>query len=218
MPINNGQVFCINHPDTILVRNPGFNAVTKVDTTGISLTFNPTTGVPLVVYYCETCGYVELYAAQKTSYWNEEKFGGTPSERAERFEELVAEALRSQLSPFGTGVVLKNEQLEYGGRTYESDIIVKTNNGIFIIEIKSSASRNALMSAVHQVQQVANVYYLIKGEDVPLFPIVVIPAEVNTPDEVSGIPVLKFDPERRIFTNGERVLNILRNKNGLRTL
>lgn len=218
MPIKNGQVYCINHPDILLVKNPGFNAVTKVDMTGINLTFRPGSGVPLVVYYCETCGYVELYAAQKTSYWSEEKFKGTPSERAEKFEELVADALRSQLNPFGTGIVLKNERIEYGGRTYESDIVVKTNKAIFIVEVKSSASRNALASAVNQVQQVANAYYLSKGEDVPFFPIIVIPEEVNAPDEVSGIPILKFDLEKRIFTNGERVLNILRDKNSLGSL
>jgi Holliday junction resolvase-like predicted endonuclease len=178
--------------------------------------------VPLVVYYCDDCGYVELYAAQKTSYWSEEKFGGTSAERAERFEELVAETLRTQLSPFGVGTVSERVKTSYQGRTSEIDIVVETNKGIFVIEVKAKASRATLRSAAYQVVEAANTYYLARtGEtDVPIFPVIVIPAEISVPDDyiVGNIPVLRFDSERKIFTNSEDVIKQLKTQHGFRVL
>ena len=71
MPLKNNSPFCINHPDTEMSRNEGFSAVTQVIKKGDRVTFNPAAGIPLVVYSCPTCGYVELYVASRTALWEQ---------------------------------------------------------------------------------------------------------------------------------------------------
>ncbi|WP_338449609.1 hypothetical protein R4Z09_26115 [Niallia oryzisoli] len=71
MPLKNKGVVCINHPNSLMLRNDGFNAITKLekeDTGGIQ--FLPESGIPAVVYFCEKCGYLEIYAAAKTPFWD----------------------------------------------------------------------------------------------------------------------------------------------------
>ena len=71
MPLRNGVPYCVNHTTTKLVRNEGFSAVTEVRKDGANVSFNPGSGVVVVVFFCEECGYVELYAAQKTPLWDQ---------------------------------------------------------------------------------------------------------------------------------------------------
>jgi hypothetical protein len=73
MPFNKADaVVCVNHPSTQMVRNTGFNALVKFEKgSDGSLAFNTSSGIPLVVYYCPICGYIESYVAQKTPAWNE---------------------------------------------------------------------------------------------------------------------------------------------------
>jgi hypothetical protein len=53
-----------------MVRNEGFSAVTAIIKNPTGVVFNPSTGIPLVVYYCTLCGYVELYTAHNFPEWN----------------------------------------------------------------------------------------------------------------------------------------------------
>jgi hypothetical protein len=70
MPMKNGVPHCVNHPDVQLTKQQGFNAVTALEKAPAGPpNFKPDTGIPTVVYYCNLCGYMELYAAQKTSFW-----------------------------------------------------------------------------------------------------------------------------------------------------
>jgi hypothetical protein len=69
MPIKNNDVYCVNHPNDKMLKNEGFNAITKFDIESSGFTFNPASGIPIVLYFCDKCGYVETYAAQKTKYW-----------------------------------------------------------------------------------------------------------------------------------------------------
>jgi hypothetical protein len=69
MPTKNNTVFCVNHPDVPMVRNEGFNAITQVTKDGSNVSFNPSTGVPTVLFFCNSCGYIEMYAAAKTGLW-----------------------------------------------------------------------------------------------------------------------------------------------------
>ena len=64
-----GHIYCVNHPEDHMVRNEGFNALTTVKRENGNVRFESSTGVPTVVFYCNTCGYIEVYAAQKTPYW-----------------------------------------------------------------------------------------------------------------------------------------------------
>lgn len=71
MPMKEGYVYCINHPDEAMIRNEGFNALTTVTRENSHVQFNSATGVPTVTYFCNKCGYIEIYAAQKTPYWEQ---------------------------------------------------------------------------------------------------------------------------------------------------
>jgi hypothetical protein len=74
MPLQSGIPVCINHPTVLLLRNSGLSAVTSLERAASGeVAFNPSVGVPVVMYYCEICGYIEMYAAQKTPYWESEK-------------------------------------------------------------------------------------------------------------------------------------------------
>ena len=54
-----------------MVRNQGFSAVTKVENNGGSALFQPSNGVPVVMYYCPQCGYIEMYAAAVAGEWQQ---------------------------------------------------------------------------------------------------------------------------------------------------
>lgn len=62
MPMRNNRVTCINGHG-LMIRNEGFNAVTRVEKQGQNVSFNPSNGVPVKLYYCANCGYIEMYAA-----------------------------------------------------------------------------------------------------------------------------------------------------------
>jgi hypothetical protein len=69
MPIRNGTVYCANHPSVEMVRNEGFNALTQVTREGKDVRFDSTSGVPVLVFFCDQCGLVEMYAAARTPLW-----------------------------------------------------------------------------------------------------------------------------------------------------
>lgn len=70
MPLKNGVPHCLNHPETPLVKQEGLNAITAMEKSASGqASFKPDTGIPTVVYFCQNCGYLEMYAAQKTSFW-----------------------------------------------------------------------------------------------------------------------------------------------------
>jgi uncharacterized protein YraI len=56
-----------------MVRNDGFNALVTLTKSGPNVSFNVGSGVPVVVFVCNACGYIELYAATKTPYWEPKK-------------------------------------------------------------------------------------------------------------------------------------------------
>jgi len=67
---NNGVVICINHPDQAMSKNDGFSAITSLKKDGNKFSFEASSGIPVVTYYCPTCGYIENYAAQFDEEWN----------------------------------------------------------------------------------------------------------------------------------------------------
>jgi hypothetical protein len=198
-----------------MIRNSGFNAITTVERTDTGFAFISTSGMPLVAYFCNECGYVESYAAQKTRYWSEvETTVGMVSERLRKFEDEAVQALSSPNGPFGEAEVQRSLRLETGLGWSEVDAAVQTETAIYIIEVKASASRRLLESAAAQVRNHVDVYrsHLLKqGKRLPVFPVIIAPAEGKVPDDVFGVPVLKFDPVLRMFVNQENVFNILRN-------
>jgi len=74
MPIKDGIPFCVNHSNIQMIRNTGLSAVTSLERLSSGeVNFNPGNGVPVVLYYCDICGYIEMYAATKTPFWDLEK-------------------------------------------------------------------------------------------------------------------------------------------------
>jgi uncharacterized protein YraI len=71
--MKDSTIYCINHPHTPMVRNDGFNALVTLTKSGPNVSFNVGSGVPVVVFVCNACGYIELYAATKTPYWEPKK-------------------------------------------------------------------------------------------------------------------------------------------------
>jgi hypothetical protein len=214
MPLRNGTVFCLNHGDIPMVRNTGFNAVIRLDVTDSGYTFLPGSGVPLVVYYCNECGYVESYAAQKTPFWKAPE-ASSGIERARKFEESVIHAIESPDSPLGNGEVSREALLVAGNKRYVADAIVKTKEGIYVVEAKGQTSKRTLESAAAQVRNFVDLYRQLGAEDTkdrPILPLVITPAEVTVPDEVLGVPVLQFDAEKKVFSNGEAILRKLHNQ------
>jgi hypothetical protein len=63
MPIINNQIVCVNHQTIPMQRNEGFSAITSVTKQGENVSFNPANGVPVRLFYCRICGYIETYAA-----------------------------------------------------------------------------------------------------------------------------------------------------------
>jgi len=71
MPIKNEKIYCINHPDLLMKRLPGYYAITKLEKDGEKITFMPSSGIPVVVFTCGECGYLEFYPALKFKAWRE---------------------------------------------------------------------------------------------------------------------------------------------------
>lgn len=68
MPTKNNVPHCINHHNEPMERIPGFlslNQLVEGNTTN-----NRRAAVPLVVFYCKKCGYVENYMADIDPAWS----------------------------------------------------------------------------------------------------------------------------------------------------
>ena len=52
-------------------RLPDYYALTKVHKAGNQISFNAGAGIPLVIFTCQECGYLELYPAVKFRDWHE---------------------------------------------------------------------------------------------------------------------------------------------------
>ena len=69
MPLKDGKRYCLNHPNARMGRTERFKALVNVDgatTTGVGGTIDPGSGIIVMPFVCEECGYMELYLADKT--------------------------------------------------------------------------------------------------------------------------------------------------------
>ncbi|MEO5579585.1 MAG: hypothetical protein ABIR58_02935 [Gemmatimonadaceae bacterium] len=71
MPIKDGKRYCVNHPGTRMNRTGSFKALANVEGTAAEGTINPGSGLVVMPFVCDECGYLELYVADKTQ--NEKK-------------------------------------------------------------------------------------------------------------------------------------------------
>lgn len=68
MPIKEGKRFCINHPSSRMNRTETFKALVNMKGTGEDATINTASGLVVMPFVCEECGYLELYVADKTQH------------------------------------------------------------------------------------------------------------------------------------------------------
>ena len=68
MPIKDGKRYCINHPNARMNRTESLKALVNMKGTGPEATVNPSSGLVVMPFVCEECGYLELYVADKTQH------------------------------------------------------------------------------------------------------------------------------------------------------
>jgi len=69
MPIKDGKRFCVNHPKVRMTRTERFKALANVEgatTAGAGGKIDPSSGLIVMPFVCEECGYLEFYLADKT--------------------------------------------------------------------------------------------------------------------------------------------------------
>jgi len=66
MPIKEGKRFCVNHPKARMNRTESFKALVNIEGGASDGTINPNSGLVVMPFVCEECGYLELYVADKT--------------------------------------------------------------------------------------------------------------------------------------------------------
>lgn len=65
MPIKNGAIVCINHPESRMIRNNRPTVLHPVDLIDGQPAAMPTRGMFLSPFICRECGYVEFYVVDK---------------------------------------------------------------------------------------------------------------------------------------------------------
>lgn len=205
MPLRNGIPHCVNHPDKAMTRNEGLSAVVTVTRDHRGTTFNPSSGVPLVVYYCDSCGYTELYVAQKTSFWTSEiSQHRTPSiERALRFESLVIHALAGLTNRYPRLHITQDVRVS-GSDPVQIDAILRNGDKVAIVEVKAATSRTNLGLAAGQVRHALERYLdhqKLLGVESLVRPVIIAPASPEVPPDVLGVPIMTFDLATETFTD-----------------
>ncbi len=67
MPIKDGKRYCINHATARMNRTETLKALVNIDGSSAGGTINPKSGLVVMPFVCEECGYLELYVADRTT-------------------------------------------------------------------------------------------------------------------------------------------------------
>lgn len=223
MPLINNNVFCINHTETKMIRNIGFNAIITVERTEIATNFDPKSGVPVVAYSCPICGYVEMYAAQKTEYWDS-AIRPEDDYRAHNYhsilEQEIVTAIQAPNSPFQPLEVKREVQVLLGSRNFRIDVVVISKLVTYIIEIKSKLSLSDLERAAAKIKDITNIYRH-QRRSIPLskydtgfyIPVVITENHDKIGNNIRGVPIVKYDLFSKKFVNFSEIPELLINNN-----
>ena len=66
MPIKDGKRYCITHTNSRMNRTESFKALVNIKGNATEGTINPSSGLIVMPFVCEECGYLELYVADRT--------------------------------------------------------------------------------------------------------------------------------------------------------
>lgn len=62
MPIKNNEIVCITHTNKKMIKSDSYHAlINMIKNNDGSVTFLPSSGIPLITYVCPICGYIESY-------------------------------------------------------------------------------------------------------------------------------------------------------------
>lgn len=207
MPLRNETPYCVNHPNVEMLRNEGFNALMSFVNAPTGISFDVSRGIPLVVYYCPQCGYVETYVAQKTRFWFE-PLPEIPTrqsvQNALRFERAVLDALQRPDSPLGRVNVITDSPLLKTFDEHSFDIIAERPDRVYVVQIKAALSRIVVQQAVGSVMRAAE-RVTRSYPDRSTYPVLIVPAAAAVPDELFGTVVLKYDQEEDHFVRNNSV-------------
>ncbi len=67
MPIKDGKRYCLNHPAARMNRTETLKALVNIDGSSAGGTINTKSGLVVMPFVCEECGYLELYVADRTT-------------------------------------------------------------------------------------------------------------------------------------------------------
>jgi hypothetical protein len=67
MPIKDGKRYCVNHPAARMNRTETLKALVNIDGSSAGGTINTKSGLVVMPFVCEECGYLELYVADRTT-------------------------------------------------------------------------------------------------------------------------------------------------------
>lgn len=209
MPLRSNRLYCINHPNTPLQQNDSFGAVTEFRRHGGSGVFDGTRGVPVSIHYCPECGYIELYAAQKSEGWDRrEAAGATSLSAAIGFERAVLEAISSGVPPFIGARVVPNFRLQSSDARM-ADAYVEVGNSRYIVMIKAATSWHLVQDAASTARENVAIFDHVYGRRAePTVPLLIVPANPWLPLAALGVTILQFDLSVGAFTRSESLSTV----------
>lgn len=183
-----------------MTRNRGFNAITTFEQASNGFEFNPSIGIPLVAYYCNECGYLEAYAAQKTRFWTDLTTAVDPWVGYSHYESAVGNALETLFDP---AAIERNFIIRLSRHTAEIDFLVRTPTKIYSIEIRYTPLHHGLDKAARRVADDATLLEHVFRDNRPIVPVIIVPAGHVQEYQADEVKVLQFDVSNMRFTNPE---------------
>lgn len=204
MPLKDNIVICINHFDVPMSRAPGYSSLPQIRSSNDAEVM-VSQALPMLVFYCEICGYVESYIGPKTGYWDVDHPTAS-QQNPKQFESVAFDALRKAASPLGISHLDKNVGLRFSdGQIVEYDILANTENGVVIFEVKSTASKRHLESGIANLSRLMTLY----GQHFPMQKVyagfLVVPETTDQIENRFGFPVLRVDPKTATIVNLEEI-------------
>lgn len=208
MPLKRDVPYCINHPGTRLRQDREF--AERIKPTSLRFWWaTRADNMPINMYVCPRCGYVEMYAAgielekhvdEPERPWPFTLFAGSSVLSALDFDSAVLDALQSGVPPFSGARVTPAVQLEEGDRTHTIDAVVQLRHKLYVVEIKSAVSKSIIHETVHAAMDRAAAYSkstLAAGKRAR--PLVIVPHGAKITRSLHGVPIIRFDQDTGRF-------------------
>jgi len=124
--------------------------------------------------------------------------------KALQFERAVLDNLNSNQLPFDFLNFRKEVRMTSGSDGYIIDGIIDAGGVHYLLEIKNIKRPSSLINAVDQIQKYKIAYerYLWERNICgTVQPLIIVPNEVNIGSQFRGVPIVKYDQSKNIFSN-----------------